>query len=165
LSYTQLPRRAALVLAAAAMLTATPSWAAKAPAVPTEAEILAVLAKFLDAIQNAPTATIAPMMSEKLTYVHSNGGANDKATQLAVFTGQATPRWIKIENRDLTVKPYPGLAVITGEVLFTSVPPAGQTTAPTAKPYRYTTVWAKEDGVWRLVNFQIANIVQASPVH
>jgi ketosteroid isomerase-like protein len=163
MSDTLLPRRLLLALAAAAMLPAAPSWAAKAQAVPTAAEMLAVQAKFIDAIQNAPAEAIAPMMSEKLTYLHASGGKNDKAKQLAMFANQPTPRWIKIETRDITVKPYPGLAILTGDILFTSAPRAGQTTPPTANPYRHTTVWAKEDGVWRLVNWQINTIVQAPP--
>ena len=161
MSHTLTSRRILLALTAAALRPAAPSWAAKAPAVPTPAEILAVQAKFIDAIQNAPAEAIAPMMSEKLTYLHASGGKNDKAKQLAMFTGQKTPRWVKVENRDLTVKPFPGLAVVTGDLLFTSAPRPGQTESPKANPYRHTTVWAKEDGVWRLVNWQINTIVQA----
>jgi ketosteroid isomerase-like protein len=153
-------RRVMLALTAAALLPAASAWAAAASAVPTDAEILAVQAKFIDAIQNAPAEQIAPMLSEKLTYLHASGGKNDKAKQLAMFTGQKTPRWIKVENKDLTVKAYPGVAVVTGDLYFTSAPRPGSTEAPKANPYRHTTVWAKEDGVWRLVNWQINNIVQ-----
>ena len=163
-----MPRRTALALAgAAAVMAAAPAltsaWAAAPSGVPTDAEILAVQAKFIDAIQNAPAETIAPMMSDKLTYLHASGLKNDKTKQLAMFTKQVIPRWIKVENRDLIVKAYPNLAIVTGDLLFTSPAKPGSTTPPTANPYRHTTVWAREDGVWRLVNWQINPIVSAPP--
>ncbi len=158
---TLMPRRFMLALAATALLPAATGLAAPAPAAPTDAEILAFQAKLVDAIQNAPAETIAPMFSEKLTYLHASGGKNDKAKQLDMFKRQATPRWVKVETRDITVKAYPGVAILTGDILFTSAPRPGSTATPTANPYRHTAVYAKEEGVWRLVNWQINNIVQA----
>jgi hypothetical protein len=158
---TTASRRALLALAAAAALPPASGWAAAKSSVPTDAEMLAVQAKLVDAIQNAPPEVIAPMLSEKLTYLHASGGSNDKERQLAMFARQPTPRWIKVETRDTRVKAYPGVAILTGDILFTSAPRPGQTTPPTANPYRHTAVYAKEDGVWRLVNWQINNIVQA----
>ena len=160
---TLLARRAMLALGAAALpatlMAAAPALAATAPGTPTDAEMLALQAKLIDLIQNAPADQIAPMLSDKLTYLHASGTKNDKAKQLAMFTGQPLPRWIKIENRDLIVKAYPGFAVITGDILFTSAGKPGDTTPPQANPYRHTTVWAKEDGVWRMINWQINPIV------
>ena len=156
-----MPRRLMLALTASLLLPAATGLAAPAPAVPTDAEILAVQAKLVDVIQNAPPEAIAPMLSEKLTYLHASGGKNDKAKQLDMFKRQTTPRWIKVETRDTTVKAYPGIAILTGDILFTSAPRPGTNATPTANPYRHTAVYAKEDGVWRLVNWQINNIVQA----
>lgn len=162
-----LPRRAMLALAATALVPAATGQAAPAPATPTptEAEMLAVQDKMVAAIQGASADVLAGMFSEKLTYLHASGGSNDKAKQLAMLGGQPVPRYIKMETRDTKVRTYPGVGVLTGDILFTSHPQPGQTAAPKANPYRLTTVFANESGVWRLVNWQItAVLAQPRPI-
>lgn len=148
-------RRSLLALSAAAVL-ALPAAQALAK-VPTEAQMLQLQDKFMAALAGTDMDALAGMLSENLTFMHPQGQVNTKAIQMNAMRTGPLPRYVKVDQKNTKVKAYNGVAVLTGDILYTSLPRPGQP-PPAANPYRLTSVYADEKGTWRLVNWQVTAI-------
>lgn len=151
-------RRSLLALAAVAAV-AVPGLAsaAKAPAVLTDAQALALQDKFMGLLAGTDMDALGGMMSEKLTYIHPTGQANTKKIQMDSMLSGPKPRYGKVEQKNTIVKSYPGVVVLSGDIVFTGLarpnaPP------PTPNTYRLSTAYVDEAGTWRLLNWQVTAI-------
>jgi hypothetical protein len=69
------------------------------------------------------------------------------------------PRYGKVEQKNTKVKAYPGVAVLSGDIVFTGLQQPNRP-APTPNTYRLSTAYADEGGTWRLINWQVTSIAQ-----
>ena len=97
------------------------------------------------AISKQDWDALSALLSDDLTHTHITGVTQDKAAYLAHV--QKNPR--RVERRDLKVRIYGDVAVVTGpqiNVLETD----GGTTEVAIESLQ---VWARHDGTWRMVAF------------
>ena len=156
---------AALAAAALSGLTASPSFAADNPAAKaTAASITAQQAidlqdKFLHALYGTDLNAISALLSEDVTFTHPNGMALDKKGEMNLMSTGPLPRYGKLEQSNIKARIFPGAAVLTGDVTFTALPKEGAP-LPTPNTYRMATAWADEEGVWRMVSWQLVAIAK-----
>jgi ketosteroid isomerase-like protein len=117
-------------------------------------EVLAAEAARLHAIETRDWDALDRLLGDDLSYVHSDTGLyEDKAANLATL--HASPR--SYIRRDLRVRPYGDVAVLTGEIDITI--DAIQDVSPEQHIFSFATqVWVKRDGHWQMVVFQATMI-------
>ena len=156
---------AALAAAALSGLAASPSFAAdkptaKAAAAPiTAQQAIDLQDKFLHALYGTDLNSISALLSEDVTFTHPNGMALDKKGEMNLMSTGPLPRYWKLEQSNIKARIYPGAAVLTGDVTFTALPKEG-VLPPTPNTYRMATAWADEEGVWRMVSWQLVAIAK-----
>lgn len=113
-------------------------------------EVLAAEAARLRAIDTRDWAALDLLIGDDLSYVHSDTGLyEDKAANLATL--HVSPR--SYVRRDLRVRPYGDVAVLTGEIDITI--DAIENVSPEQHIFSFATqVWVKRDGRWQMVVFQ-----------
>jgi ketosteroid isomerase-like protein len=117
-------------------------------------EVLAAEAARLRAIDTRDWAALDLLIGDDLSYVHSDTGLyEDKAANLATL--HVSPR--SYVRRDLQVRPYGDVAVLTGEIDITI--DAIENVSPEQHIFSFATqVWVKRDGRWQMVVFQATMI-------
>ena len=153
---------AALAAAALSGLAATPSFAADRPAAKapvTAQQAIDLQDKFLRALYGTDLNAISALLSEDVTFTHPNGMALDKKGEMTLMSTGPLPRYGKLEQSNIKARIYPGAAVLTGDVTFTALPKEGAP-PPTPNTYRMATAWADEEGVWRMVSWQLVAIAK-----
>jgi ketosteroid isomerase-like protein len=146
-------RRAALALACAVTLAAT---VLAQPATDPGKEVREANVRRFAAMVRADTAELDQRLADDLTYIHSTGELNDKAQLLAAITSKAT-QYHSIEPWDTDVRVYGETAVVTGRVAM-KVTAKGQDLAFVA---RYTAVYVRRDGTWKLAAWQSTRLPEA----
>jgi hypothetical protein len=151
---------AALAAAALSGLAASPSFAAEKPAAPiTAQQAIDLQDKFLHALYGTDLNAISALLSEDVTFTHPNGMALDKKGEMNLMSTGPLPRYGKLEQSNIKARIFPGAAVLTGDVTFTALPKEGAP-PPTPNTYRMATAWADEEGVWRMVSWQLVAIAK-----
>jgi ketosteroid isomerase-like protein len=117
-------------------------------------EVLAAEAERLHAIRTRDWDALDLILGDDLSYVHSDTGLyEDKAANLATL--HASPR--SYVRRDLRVRPYGDVAVLTGEIDITI--DAIENVSPEQHIFSFATqVWVQRDGRWQMVVFQATMI-------
>ena len=113
-------------------------------------EVLEAEAARLHAIDSRDWAALDLLIGDDLSYVHSDTGQyEDKASNMTTL--QASPR--SYVRRDLKVRPYGDVAVMTGEIEITV--DAISNVSPERHIFSFATqVWVKREGRWQMVVFQ-----------
>ncbi len=156
---------AALAAAVLSGLAASPSFAADkpaakaAPAPITAQQAIDLQDKFLHALYGTDLNAISALLSEDVTFTHPSGMALDKKGEMNLMSTGPLPRYKKLEQSNIKARIYPGAAVLTGDVTFTALPKEGAP-PPTPNTYRMATAWADEEGVWRMVSWQLVAIAK-----
>jgi len=118
-------------------------------AVGAREEILALEQRRCGALLAADVEALAPLLSERLVFMHANALPDDRASLLEKMRGG------RIVYRTLSVSEE--MVVDLGEVallharLSAAVEVAGQ---PRRIENRTLSVWAREEGTWRLLAYQ-----------
>lgn len=117
-------------------------------------EVLAAEKARLEAIRTKDWDALDRILGDDLSYVHSDTGLyEDKAANLATL--HASPR--SYVRRDLRVRPYGDVAVLTGEIDITI--DAIENVSPEQHIFSFATqVWVQRDGRWQMVVFQATMI-------
>jgi hypothetical protein len=117
-------------------------------------EVLAAEAARLRAIDAQDWAALDLLLADELSYVHSDTGVyEDKAANLATL--HRSPR--SYVRRDLKVRPYHDVAILTGEIDITIDALPG---IPEQHIFSFATqVWVHRDGRWQMAAFQATMIV------
>jgi hypothetical protein len=150
----------ALAAAALSGLAASPSFAADKPAAPiTAQQAIDLQDKFLHALYGTDLNAISALLSEDVTFTHPNGMALDKKGEMNLMSTGPLPRYEKLEQSNIKARIFPGAAVLTGDVTFIALPKEGAP-PPTPNTYRIATAWADEEGVWRMVSWQLVAIAK-----
>ena len=96
-----------LLLSATVLPAATPD--AK-----TEKEVLAAMEAYKQGLLKRDAAALSKVLSDDLTYTHSNNLHQDKAAVVEALKGESFP--VAIDFKDLKVRVYGNTAVVVGDV-------------------------------------------------
>jgi ketosteroid isomerase-like protein len=120
-----------------------------------EKEVLAVDTQRADAYVNGDVATLERILADDVTYVHPTGKVETKAEVIAGFKAQDR-KYKSIKRDDVVVRIYGNTAVVTGRNTISA--------EYQGKNYdvqnRFTRVYVKQAGGWRLVAHHGSNIPQ-----
>jgi ketosteroid isomerase-like protein len=138
-------------LAALALLIFSPVvWARQSPAAATEAAVRALEAKRTAAMVKADVASLATLLGDDLSYVHSSGVTDTKASFIGLLKS-GDLKYRSIAESDVKVRVYGDLALLTGRALMVS---KRATQDEASHDLYFTSVWAKTGGAWHFVAWQ-----------
>jgi uncharacterized protein (TIGR02246 family) len=112
-------------------------------------EVRQVEARRYDAMVRGDLAALGELLAEDLTYTHSHGGVETKEQFLANLESGAL-RYRSISTDAVAIRVYGEAAVVTGAAVLEVTVGGREVTAPA----RFTAVYARADGRWRLVAWQ-----------
>lgn len=118
-----------------------------------EREVREVTERRFAAMVRADTAELERLLADDLTYTHSNGQVETREKFLASIASKAVV-YKSIEPSGVEVRVYGEAAVATGRVEM-KVTAAGRDLAFVA---RFTAVYVREDGAWRLAAWQTTRL-------
>ena len=120
-----------------------------------EKEVLEVDTQRADAYVNGDVATLERILADDCSYVHPSGKVETKAELLAGFKAQDR-KYKSIKRDDVVVRIYGHTAIVTGRNTISA--------EYQGKNYdvqnRFTRVYGKQTGKWRLVAHHGSNIAQ-----
>ncbi len=93
---------------------------------------------------------LATVVGDALVYTHASARVDNRETYLARMGSDAFV-FVSAEYQDVAIQDHGDVAVVTGRLSMEAVP-KGQPT--TTQRFRFTGVWKREGGKWRLVAFQ-----------
>jgi len=136
-------------LSPAAIATAAPE------ASQLESTILALEDKWRVAQHSNDVAAFLALLSPDLTFIGTSGSLRDRPDYIASRGSSVLPRAETYEYSELRVRVFGPVAVVTGREATTGPGVAFQG--------RFTHVWARDSGEWRLVAIQRTDIAPPSP--
>jgi len=103
--------------------------------------------------------TLQGLFADELTYVHSIGTVQDRATYLAYVRGPM--RFLSIERPQLAVRLHGDTAIMTGTMVNTIVAPSLE--QPLKVSAFVTQVWKRGGQAgWQITNFQATRLPEAN---
>ena len=141
-----------LLLAGLLLLPAVPATGQAAKA---EQEVRAAVTRYRDAIRRRDLAALERIWANDYAFTNARGQVLSKAQRLANLRSGATAlRSVKADERELEVRLYGTVAVVTSRVSI-----AGQYSGEEERgDYRSLHVWVKRGGRWQLVANQLTKI-------
>lgn len=145
--------RAILLMMTVMMIVITLLLPSPARAATPEEEIRAADARRIAAVVQGDVTTLAALLTEDLTYTHSNGKLETREQFLAGISA-GTLDYKSIEPSDVQVRVYGGSAVMTGRAAV-KVMAEGK---DRALAMRFTSVWVRSEGGWRMAAWQSTSL-------
>jgi ketosteroid isomerase-like protein len=136
-------------LALAAIGSARPAVAQSA-----EADVRATEDRRIKALIDDDFATLEAIFADDLTYTHSSSVLDTKAAYMAALRSGKS-KYEAIERKPSTVRVYGDTAIMTGEA---QIKLRGQ---PAPFWLRYTLMYVKQAGAWKMVAWQSTRIPEA----
>ncbi|HZS07031.1 MAG TPA: nuclear transport factor 2 family protein [Blastocatellia bacterium] len=127
----------------------------KQPANKTEQAILKLEEEWVGALTKADTAALDRIYADGLTYTHSSGAVDTKASYIANLKAGNT-KYESLEREDIKVALYGDTAVATCKATIKLVNKSGPTTLVT----RVIHVYVRQQGRWQMVAHQTTRIAQ-----
>jgi ketosteroid isomerase-like protein len=118
-----------------------------------EREVLETDARRVQALLSNDFAALEDLLTDDLTYVHSNGHLDTKDTYIGVLRSGAT-RYLSMEMSGLSVRADGNAAVVAGTFEARVQTRNGEVNP---KP-RVLIVYVKRDGRWQMLAWQSTNI-------
>jgi ketosteroid isomerase-like protein len=116
-----------------------------------EQEVLAADAARVAALLAQDYDAADKLFAEELTYCHSNGNQDTKATYMeGLRSGRS--RYAEMDMFEMTTRIYGDTAVLSGK--FTARVIIGGGTGEANLRSRVLMVWVKRDGAWRMVAWE-----------
>jgi len=132
-------------------LAALPVAAVAAPS--TDEAILKLEDQRIQAMLAGDVATLDRVLAPELTYGHSNGKMDTKASFLAqIRSGDL--RYKALRRQDVRVQVIDSTAIVTGQAALDVRTAAGDVSIP----IRFTDVWVRRGDHWEMVAWQSARI-------
>lgn len=134
-------------LTVAALLVAALALPARAHAQSAEQAVRQVEDRRIKALVDDDFATLEAIFADDLTYTHSSAAVDTKASYMAALRSGKT-KYESVDRQPSTVRVYGDVAVMTGEALV------GLRGRAEKLALRYTLVYVKQGGQWRMVAWQ-----------
>jgi ketosteroid isomerase-like protein len=110
-------------------------------------------ARRIAAMVVADAAALGPLLADDLTYTHSNGLVETKEHFLASISSKAI-QYQSLVEKDVRLQVYGDAVVMTGGVDIKAVFQG----KPVALPARFTAVYVRQSGSWRLAAWQTTRL-------
>lgn len=110
-------------------------------------EVLAAEERRIRALVDADWVTLEEILDDRLTYTHLSGRIENKE----IYFSGAKNRRHAVERSGLSVRIFGDVAVMTGAIAFST---PGDLDGSSRLEGIALQVWAKREGVWRLVALQ-----------
>lgn len=124
------------------------------PSIKAEQEVVKVSGEIVEAFGRTDIAALDRLMADDYILTQSFGLTSKAQLMDAWKSGRL--KYTSASNKDLSVRVYGDTAVTTGILTLKGQNPKGDFTSQT----RYTGVWVKQQGRWRLVAAQLSDIPQ-----
>lgn len=134
------------------LLLLLPGFLAAEPADPRQ-EILAADARRFAAMIQGDLKALEGLLTEDLTYTHSTGQIETRAQFLEGMRSGAL-RYLAAEPSDAVVRVYGETAIVTGRAEMRVSTQGKELTLP----IRFTEVWVKSGGTWKMAAWQSTRI-------
>ena len=134
-------------LTVAALVVAALALPAHAHAQSAEQAVRQVEDRRIKALVDDDFATLEAIFADDLTYTHSSAAVDTKASYMAALRSGKT-KYESVDRQPSTVRVYGDVAVMTGEALV------GLRGRAEKLALRYTLVYVKQGGQWRMVAWQ-----------
>lgn len=108
---------------------------------------------------NADVAALDDLISDNLLFTGPNGQLGTKEQDLEAYRSGAV-RFLKHEPEDLKVRRIGNDVAVSAVLAQLVVEVAGQINRGT---YRYTRVWARENGTWTVVGGHVSEVASDKP--
>jgi|GEM_PF-1085183 len=115
-----------------------------------EGQLLKVDDLRLQALVDADVGTLQGLLDDDLRYVHSDGRVDSKYVLIAALESRHTD-YVSAKSRDVVARAYGDAGVVAGTAQMRVRGPGG---AEQKLRSLYTAVYARREGVWRLVAYQ-----------
>lgn len=115
-------------------------------------EVMATVSRWAVAVQNRDTAALDELFSDELVVTAPDGTTRGKQEELKILQPKEGMRTVSVANDDLRIRLIGDAAVVTGLVRMKFVVNEKES----SQAFRYTAVFAKENGRWRLAALQSA---------
>jgi uncharacterized protein (TIGR02246 family) len=106
--------------------------------------------RWRDAQQANDTAAFKELIAPDVTFIGTSGSLRDRADYIASRSGSWIPKSTSFAIDQLRLRTFRTVVVVTGRGITTG--------AGTHAEVRFTHVWARRDGKWRLVAIQRTDI-------
>lgn len=123
-----------------------------------EGDILQIEKRRAKAMVAADTATLDEIMHEELTYMHSTGGADTKASYIE-GVGSGAFDYKKVDADDRTIKIHGDIAMVFYHMKADVVIRGN----PRFLDNRVLSVYVREGGAWKLLAVQSGAIPEPAP--
>jgi hypothetical protein len=118
-----------------------------------EREVESAENRRFEAMLRSDVEALGRLLADDLIYTHSNGIVDTKARYLeSLKSGDL--KYISIEREDVKLRVYGNTAVITGRGLFKARSRGQELNSR----LRFTDVWVRNRGAWRMVAWQSTRI-------
>jgi len=146
-----LPAAACVAMLSLAVLPGAPPAAAQPPE--AEREVRQTEERRLKALVDDDFATLEAILADDLTYTHSNALVDTKASFMAALRSGKT-KYEAVDRQPPLVRVYGDTAIMTGQA---SVGLRGR---PDRLELRYTLLYVRQAGAWRMVAWQSTRLPQ-----
>jgi ketosteroid isomerase-like protein len=147
-----LPAAACVAMLLLAVLPGAPPAAAQPPE--AEREVRQTEERRVKALVDDDFATLEAILADDLTYTHSNALVDTKASFMAALRSGKT-KYEAFDRQPPLVRVYGDTAIMTGQA---SVGLRGR---PDRLELRYTLLYVRQAGAWRMVAWQSTRLPQA----
>lgn len=107
----------------------------------------------IQALLTRDFAALERILSDDLTYTHSNAKVDDKVAYLEPFKSGRT-RYVRLEPSEVVARVYRDAAVLTGRMLSVAM----VTGTESRTDLRFTSVWVHRDERWQMVAWHSARL-------
>lgn len=151
----------ALVLTALVMLSA----AAVRSQSPVDAagmkrgqDVIATVAKWAEAVRDRDVKALDQIFDDDVIITTMDGRTRGKVEELDAFKPNPNIRYASVANEDVAMKLFGDIVVVTG---LTKMRMVGTRNNESRLAMRYTAVFAKKDGLWKIVALQTVRAPQS----
>ncbi|MGD9563660.1 MAG: nuclear transport factor 2 family protein [Pyrinomonadaceae bacterium] len=120
-------------------------------------EVVATIAKWADAVRDRDVKALDSIFDDEVIITTYDGKTRGKAEELGVMKPSPNFRMSSVANEDMAIKLFGDVAVVTALTKMKMIAAGGR---ESSLAMRYTAVFVKKDGNWRIVALQTARAPQ-----
>ena len=123
-----------------------------------EQELITLTKDLARAVEGRDRSILDRILADDFSFIHSNGVAMNKATEIAALTS-ADSKWTSAKlNDDAHARIYGDVGIVTGSETF-----EGSGPGMSAGRRMLTVIFVRRDGLWKCVGGQFTNAPSSQP--
>lgn len=123
-------------------------------------EVIATVAKWAEAVRDRDTKALDLIFDDEAIITTFDGKTRGKAEELQAMRPNPNMQSVSVTNEDVAIKLFGDVAVVTALTRMRATMAGGR---QSSMALRYTAVFVKKEGNWRIVALQTARAPQAVP--